>query len=152
VNNVVPLGHRVRNAAGSVWSWIRSALESAWDWFTGLGQGAWLLTVAVLVVVGIGVAVVGGRHPDAVPCDQAAPMIHDMGAATTSRSAHLTTHTTAILHTDSTKLQAIARHAFGSDAAALRKAAETAGGAQVGHRFDPEPALQAYGAACDFSR
>jgi hypothetical protein len=151
VNEVEPLSHRVREGVGTTGAWIRSALASAWGRFTDLGQGAWMLAIAALVVAGIGVALVAGRHPEVKPCDQAAPMIQDMSSAA-ARSGPLSSQEASILHADSTKLQAIAGHAFGSNASALHKAAAAAGSARAGHSFDPEAALQAYESTCDFVR
>jgi hypothetical protein len=151
VNEVEPLSSRIRDGAGSVGAWIRNVLASAWGWFTDLGQGAWMLAIAVLVVAGIGLALVAGRHPEANPCDQAAPIIQVM-SSDALRSGPLSARQASILHNESTELQAIAGHAFGSNASALRKAATVAGDARAGHSFDPEAALEAYDSACDFPR
>src|SRR6478735_11959390 len=58
VNEVVPWSTRARDAFVALGSRGRDVAISGRDWFIDLGQGAWLLGLAVLVVLSLGVAIV----------------------------------------------------------------------------------------------
>lgn len=126
---------------------MRRAFHAVWDYLRDLGNGAWLLVLAGVVVVAIVVAVIQGRSgPDKLPCSQAAPYVRTIDQL--SQSGRLTTVEAAQLHNAAAQLTAISRTSFGDDTRAIKDAAHTADGARAGHGFNAVQVLDEFDGAC----
>jgi hypothetical protein len=126
-----------------------SRLRLFWDWYTDLGFGGWVLTGGVLIGLAFLVSLVVGHgdHPDS-SCQVAQPYesLVDRydGRVLTARQA-------ARLHVAATRLQAAAESTAGHPRDVLSGAAQVAGAAQAGSRFDAGLTYGRFADACDFS-
>lgn len=119
--------------------------RSAWNWFSDLGQGAWLLTISVLVVAGIALAVVEGRG-GASTCDRALRQanqvrLYDGNTSLLDGAQHE-------LHLAATQLDLLAGEATGAQRQALQALAEDARSARTNQPFHAKSQLAALHDAC----
>jgi hypothetical protein len=118
-----------------------------WARFTDLGLGAVLLVAGVVVVAGIGLAVVQGRSgPDPVACEPAAPYVQTIQRMDGSKALHHVDVTQ--LHQTSAQLATLVGTARGDDAKAITDAAALADSAAAGQAFDVGKVLIEFDAAC----
>ncbi len=151
MNEVVPWSTRARDVFVALGSWVKSVAVSGWDWFTELGQGSWLLGLAVIVAIGLGVAVFEGHgNQGQNPCQAASQYVESVRVLNGSTS--LTSSQVNELHADSTQLTALAKGAAGEAKTALTYAAQVAGTAQEGQPFDAGFTEGKYDSACSFSQ
>ena len=120
-------------------------MRSAWNWFSDLGQGAWLLTLSVLVVAGIALAVVEGRD-GACTCDQALHQVdrvrlYDGNTSLMDGAQHE-------LRLAATQLDLLAGEATGAQRQALQALAEDARSARANQPFHAKSQLAALHDAC----
>ena len=120
-------------------------MRSAWNWFSDLGQGAWLLTISVLVVAGIALAVVEGRG-GASTCDRALRQanqvrLYDGNTSLLDGARHE-------LHLAATQLDLLAGEATGAQRQALQALAEDARSARANQPFHAKSQLAALHDAC----
>jgi hypothetical protein len=124
---------------------------SGWGWFTGLGQGSWMLGLAALVVICLGVALYEGHGDSGTnPCQRAEPLVGSVMGLDGQRS--LTSSQVDQLHADSTQLAALAQDSAGETKTALEYAARMSASAQQGQPFDAGFTQGKFDSACSFSR
>jgi hypothetical protein len=151
VNEVVPWSTRARDALAALGSRVEGAAIAGRDWFIDLGQGAWLLGLAVVVVVALGIAVVVSHGDSGTSaCQTADPFVSSILALDGEPS--LTSSQANRLHADSTQLAALAKGAAGETRTALAYAADVSGAAQQGQPFDSGFTEGKYVGVCSFSR
>jgi hypothetical protein len=131
----------------------RHGFELAWTWFTDLGQGAWLLTLSVVIIAAVALAVYEGRNdPGGSACGQAQPFVDRMERLASERGHRLTDADVAWMTNASARLTAISHDAFGDDVAAIELAARTADRAEVGRRMNTGLMVDKFDGACGYVR
>jgi hypothetical protein len=146
MNEVEPWSSRAGRALGAGGSGAARRLGRAWAWFTDLGQGAWMLAVAVAVVGALTLAIIHGRGgPEATGCGHGQAIVQQIDQTDGHR---LTAAGADALHRDAAALSQLSESAVGEAHGALTYAAQMAGAAQAGQRFDAGFSAGKYQSAC----
>jgi hypothetical protein len=127
----------------------RSRWKLAWDWYASLGFGTWLLTAGILAGAALVVAVVVGHGSSPnTACRDSATSVTVINRYDGHR---LTAHGAAELHRAGDRLESASRSAIGATKSVLAEAAQVAGSAKAGQRFDAGPVGGRYDGVCNFA-